>query len=137
MLLGLLGGGLVCLLVVNTTLAANWIEIQNLQQQNSASSQRVQQLEQEVATASSAAQLAREARRLGMRPDPQLVFLDVRTKSIRAQPGLTKADLAGRSTPVPPRSARARTSKAIGDRQGSAKSGQSGVSQLTSGESGQ
>jgi hypothetical protein len=100
LLLGLLGGGLVCLLVVNTTLAANSIEIENLQQQNAASAQHVQELEQQVAAEGSAAQIAREARRLGMRPDGHLTFIDLRTKRILAQPGVTDADLAGRTTPV-------------------------------------
>jgi hypothetical protein len=103
LLLGLLGGGLVCLLVVNTTLAANSIEIENLQQQNAASAQHVQELEQQVAAEGSAAQIATEARRLGMRPDGHLTFIDLRTKRILAQPGVTDADLAGRTTPVVPR----------------------------------
>jgi hypothetical protein len=90
------------LLVVNTTLAANSIEIENLQQQNTASAQHVQELEQQVAAEGSAAQIAREARRLGMRPDAHLTFIDLRTKRILAQPGLTDADLAGRTTPVVP-----------------------------------
>jgi hypothetical protein len=87
LLLGLLGGGMVCLLVVNTTLAANSIQIRNLQQQNATVSEQVQELEQQVATARSAGTIESEARRLGMRPDPHLVFLNLHSKKIVAQPG--------------------------------------------------
>jgi len=79
LLLGLLAGGLVCLLVVNTTLAANSIEIARLQQEDAAGTQRLQELGQQVATAVSAAVIAQEARRLGMRPDPLLGFVNLRT----------------------------------------------------------
>jgi len=95
-MLGLLGGGLVCLLVVNITLAANSIEITNLQQANAARSQQVQQLEQEVTTARSAAVIEHEAARLGMRPDSRLTFVDLRTGSIRNGPA------ASRGAPTPP-----------------------------------
>lgn len=96
LLLGLLGGGLVCLLVVNTTLAANSIEIINLQKQNTARSEQVQQLQQQVAAARSDAVIEREARRLGLRPDPELVFINLRTKEIEAPRGAAAAALAAR-----------------------------------------
>jgi hypothetical protein len=83
LLLGLLGGGLVCLLVVNTTLAANSFEISRLQHQNTARTEQVQQLQQQVAVERSAAMIEKEARRLHMRPDPALLFVDLRTKSIQ------------------------------------------------------
>jgi hypothetical protein len=81
LLLGLLGGSLVCLLVVNTTLAANSIQIDRLEQANSAGTQRIQQLQQEVAAEQSAAAIANEARKLGMRPERVPAFLDLRTHS--------------------------------------------------------
>jgi hypothetical protein len=84
LVLGLLGGGLVCLLVVNTTLAANSIEITNLQQANTAKTQLVQQLRQQVAAQRSAAVIEKEAKKLGMLPDPVLNFLDLRTGTIKA-----------------------------------------------------
>jgi hypothetical protein len=96
LLLGLLGGGLVCLLVVNTTLAANSIEIFKLQKQNTARSDQVQELQQQVAAARSAATIAREAKRLGMRPDPELVFINLRTKKVEAPRGAAAAALAAR-----------------------------------------
>ena len=81
LLVGLLGGGLVCLLVVNTTLAANSIQINRLEQANTASTQRIQELHQEVAAKQSAAVIAKEARKLGMRPERVPAFLDLRTHS--------------------------------------------------------
>lgn len=96
LLLGLLGGGLVCLLVVNTTLAANSIEITNLQKQNAARSEQVQELQQQVAAARSDATIEKEARRLGMRPDPELIFINLRTKGIEAPRGTAAAALAAR-----------------------------------------
>jgi hypothetical protein len=87
LLLGLLGGGMVCLLVVNTTLAANSIQIRNLQQQNANVSEQVQELQQHVAAARSAGAIEHEARKLGLRPDPHLVFINLHSKRIVAQPG--------------------------------------------------
>jgi hypothetical protein len=81
LLLGLLGGGLMCLLVVNTTLAANSIQISQLQQDNAATTQRIQQLQQEVAARGSAAVISKEARKLGMRPVPVTAFINLRTHS--------------------------------------------------------
>lgn len=105
LLLGLLGGGLVCLLVVNTTLAANSLQIIRLQKQNTLGSEHVQELQQQVATARTAATIAREAWRLGMRPDPQLVFIDLRTNRIEAPRGAAAAALAARQAAGWPASA--------------------------------
>jgi len=99
LLLGLLGGGMVCLLVVNTTLAANSIQIRNLQQANAHVSEQVQELKEQVATARSAGTIEHEARKLGMRPDPHLVFLNLHSKKIVAQPG-RRAMLGGPVSPA-------------------------------------
>lgn len=96
LLLGLLGGGLICLLVVNTTLAANSIEITRLQKQNAVGSEQVQELQQQVAAARTASMIAKEARRLGMRPDPELMFINLNTKTIQAPRGSAAAALARR-----------------------------------------
>jgi hypothetical protein len=82
LLLGLLGGGLVCLLVVNTTLAANSIEIMKLQQGNSAGTARIQQLEQKVGAEQSAAAIEAKARKLGMRTVGMPTYVDLRTGSL-------------------------------------------------------
>jgi hypothetical protein len=90
LLLGLLGGGLMCLLVVNTTLAANSIQINQLQQVNAATTQRIQQLQQDVAAHGSAAVISREARKLGMRLVQEPAFINLRTLSSRS--GIRQGD---------------------------------------------
>ena len=97
LLLGLLGGGLVCLLVVNTTLAANSIEIIKLQQTNSAGSARIQQLEQKVGAEQSAAAIEAKARKLGMRTVGLPTYVDLRTGS------LTGSGANGRPGKIPAR----------------------------------
>jgi len=82
LVLGLLGGGLVCLLVVNTTLAAASIGISRLQQQNAARLQQVQELQQQVATEGSPSVIEKEAARLGMRPEQVPAFVNLRTAAI-------------------------------------------------------
>lgn len=82
LVLGLLGGGLISLLVVNTTLAAASISISRLQQHNSAQIQLVQELQQQVASERSPAVIEREAARLGMRTQQLPSFVDLRTRKI-------------------------------------------------------
>jgi hypothetical protein len=79
LLLGLLGGGLVCLLVINTTLAAASYRIDNLQRSNALASQQVQQLQQQVASEQSPTSIEQRAVKLGMRPEQVLNFVDVKT----------------------------------------------------------
>jgi hypothetical protein len=79
LLLGLLGGGLVCLLVINTTLAAASYRIDNLQRSNATASQQVQQLQQEVASEQSPGSIEQRALKLGMKPQQVLNFVDVKT----------------------------------------------------------
>ena len=76
---GLLGGGLVCLLVINTTLAAASYRIDNLQQSNATASQQVQQLQQQVASEQSPTSIEQRAVKLGMRPQQVLNFVDLKT----------------------------------------------------------
>jgi hypothetical protein len=90
LLAGLLAGGLMCLLVVNTTLAANSIQISRLQHANATRTERIQQLQQLVTADQSAAVIARKARELGMVPLSQLTFLDLRTDSIKLGKGATR-----------------------------------------------
>jgi hypothetical protein len=79
LLLGLLGGGLVCLLVVNTTLAAASYRIDNLQRSNATASQQVQELQQQVASEQSPGSIEQRALKLGMRPQQVLNFVDPKT----------------------------------------------------------
>jgi predicted metalloprotease len=79
LVLALLGGGLVCLLVINTTLAAASFRISNLQKENTEATQRVQELQQQVSTDQSANSIEQRALRLGMRTQPTLNFVDPQT----------------------------------------------------------
>jgi hypothetical protein len=79
LLLGLLGGGLVCLLVINTTLAAASFRIDNLQRSNAAATQQVQELQQQVASEQSPGSIEQRALKLGMRPQQILNFVDLKT----------------------------------------------------------
>jgi hypothetical protein len=77
LILGLLGGGLVCLLVINTTLDASSFKISQLQQSNTTLAQQEQTLQREVSAAEAPAQIEQLAYQLGMRPVTELHFLDV------------------------------------------------------------
>jgi len=86
LVLGLLGGGLVCLLVINTTLAAGSFRISALQQGNAQASQRVEELQQQVAAEESPSSIEQRALRLGLRMQPVLNFVDLRTGRRYATP---------------------------------------------------
>lgn len=79
LVIGLLAGGLVCLLVINTTLAAGSLQISKLQQDNTTATQRLTELQQQVATEQSPGSIQQRAQRLGLRMQPVLYFVDLRT----------------------------------------------------------
>lgn len=95
LVLGLLGGGMICLLVINTTLAAAWIQINKLQQGNAAQTQRAQALRQQVASERSDSVLYHEAVRLGMRPEQVPAFVDLRTHKMEVGQNARSGGLAG------------------------------------------
>jgi cell division protein FtsL len=82
LLVGLLGGALVSLLVISTTLAQGSYRITSLQQQNASLAKQEQQLTQQVAQASSPAKIAQEAEDLGMRPNTALQFINLKTGKV-------------------------------------------------------
>src|SRR6266550_6289416 len=82
LLVGLLGGALVSLLVISTTLAQGSFRITSLQQQNAELARQAQTLTNQVAQAGNPAVIAREAEQLGMRPNPHLGFVDLKTGKI-------------------------------------------------------
>lgn len=86
LVLGLLGGGLVCLLIVNTTLSTAQVRITDLQQHNQQLSQEEQTLQQQIATDQAPGTIEKRAFRLGMREQKRLFFLDVRNGRIYRQP---------------------------------------------------
>jgi uncharacterized membrane protein len=82
LVLCLLGGGLVCLLVINTTLGAASFQIDKLQQTANTRTLQVQRLQQEIATDTSPTRLAQEACQLGMRPQRRLAYLNVHSHKV-------------------------------------------------------
>jgi hypothetical protein len=84
LLVGLLGGALISLLVISTTLAEGSYQISGLQQQNASLAKQEQLLTQQVAQDAAPAQIAQEAEELGMRPNPNLQFIDVNTGKVVA-----------------------------------------------------
>ena len=84
LLVGLLGGALVSLLVISTTLAQGSYQITRLQEQNTSLARQEQLLSQQVAQASSPAQIASEAEQFGMQQNPNLRFINLKTGKIIA-----------------------------------------------------
>lgn len=86
LVLGVLTGGLLALLVLNTTLAQNTFRLQQLQQRAATLTQQEQALRQQVAADESPQHLAERARALGMVPSENPAFLDTRNGAILGQP---------------------------------------------------
>jgi cell division protein FtsB len=92
LVLVLLGGGLICLLVINTTLGATTFRISQLQSTNATLVTQEQALQRQIAAEQSPALIARRAYQLGMRAEPNDIILDLRTHrfdKLAAQPGAT------------------------------------------------
>ncbi len=96
LLLGLLGSGLICLLVVNTTLAAASFRIADLQKGNVKLAQQAQALQQQVATSQAPSTIERRAYRLGLRPQSVLNLVDLHSGR-----SYTSPVPAGEATTVP------------------------------------
>jgi len=86
LLVGLLGGGLVCLLLINTTLAEGSFQITAMQHKNADLAQQEQALQQQIVREQSPASIAARARQLGMRPTGRLRFIDLKTGRVYNQP---------------------------------------------------
>jgi uncharacterized protein HemX len=86
LLVGLLAGGLVCLLMLNTTLAQGAFQITGLQQRNATLTQQVQALQQQTAAEEAPSSIAARARQLGMQPVGRLRFINMKTGRIHSQP---------------------------------------------------
>jgi hypothetical protein len=100
LVLVLLGGGLICLLVINTTLGATSFRISQLQSTSAALATQKQALQQQVAAEESPAQIARRAYELGMRVQSNGNILDLGTHRFYRLPGQAGAvtPLGGSST---------------------------------------
>jgi len=87
LVLGLLGGSLVCLLVINTTLGAASFRISQLQKKSASLSTQEQNLRQQVAAEQAPAAIAQRAYALGMRGQSSTTILDLRSGQIYRLPG--------------------------------------------------
>jgi cell division protein FtsB len=86
LVVALLGGGLLCLLLVNTVLATGAFQITALQQGNVTLAQQAQALQARIAAEQAPSALAGRARALGM-VEPSLIhFLDLKTGKIINEP---------------------------------------------------
>jgi hypothetical protein len=86
LVVGLLGGGLLCLLLINTILDTGSYQITQLQQDNVTLAQQTQELQAQIAQEESPTVLAGKARQLGMEEPGLLHFLDLRKGKIESQP---------------------------------------------------
>jgi hypothetical protein len=87
LVLALLGGSLVCLLVINTTLGAASFRISQLQKKSASLSLQEQNLRQQVAAEQAPAAIAQRAYALGMRAQASTTILDLRSGQIATLPG--------------------------------------------------
>jgi len=87
LLCGLLGGALICTLVISTTLAAGSYQITKLQQADQALARQRQTLEEQVAQAQSAQVIEQRALQLGMREAGEVQFLDLKTGQVETDAG--------------------------------------------------
>ena len=90
LLVGLLGGAIVSLLVISTTLDAGAYRITNLTNQNAMLNKEIQVVSNDVANEQNPGTIMGEAYRLGMRRDSNLRFIETKTGKISS------------STPVAP-----------------------------------
>jgi hypothetical protein len=87
MLCVLLGGALVCTLLISTTLAAGSYRITKLQQSVDALARQRQTLQEQVAQAQSAQVIEQQAGQLGMTEQGQLRFFDLKTGKVQTDAG--------------------------------------------------
>lgn len=87
LLCGLLGGALISLLVISTTLAEGSFRITSLQHANNALARERQYLTGQVAQERSSAVIAQRAWQLGMRPVGQIRFISLKTSKVLTNPG--------------------------------------------------
>ena len=86
LIVGLLGGGLLCLLLINTILDTGTYRITTLQQQNITLLQQTQALQAQIVHEESPSVLAARAIKLGMSEPGLLHFVDLRKRRIENEP---------------------------------------------------
>jgi len=85
LVVGLLSGGLICLLLLNTVLAAGTFRMTSLQQANATLARQQQALQQQILYAESPAAIAQRARKLGMIAVANPQFVNVKSGRIYSQ----------------------------------------------------
>ena len=92
LVLALLGGGLICLLVINTTLGAASFRISQLQKTGASLSTQEQSLQEHVAAEEAPGEIAKRAYQLGMRVQPSTQIVDLGTHQTYVLPGQVGVD---------------------------------------------
>ncbi|RCK70609.1 hypothetical protein DT076_04085 [Desertihabitans brevis] len=87
-----LGLGMAGLLVLNTTVQTNAVEVRTLQQQLTSLSYTEAELKTQLDEARSPATLATRASDLGMRPNPYPAFIDLETGEVTGDPQEVEGD---------------------------------------------
>ena len=83
----LLGGALICTLVISTTLAAGSYQITRLQQSVDSLARQRQTLQEQVAQEQSAQVIEQRAEQLGMREAGELRFINLKTGKVETDAG--------------------------------------------------
>ena len=82
------------MLVISTTLAEGSYQISHLQQENTVLARQEQVLNEQVAQASSPAQIAQEAEALGMQQNPKLQFINLKSgKVVAGKPTAAQSEI--------------------------------------------
>jgi hypothetical protein len=106
LVLTLLGGSLICLLVINTTLGAASFRISQLQKTGASLATQLQGLRQRVAAEEAPAEIARRAYLLGMRTQSTVTILDLRTRQTYLLAGHSGVGVELGASPAAPAAAR-------------------------------
>jgi hypothetical protein len=124
LVLTLLGGSLICLLVINTTLGAASFRISQLQKTSAGLTTQLQGLRQRVAAEEAPAAIAGRAYQLGMRTQPDVTIVDLRTHRIYLLSGQSGVgvQLGASPSPPPPASTPGPSSSVAATQPGAAKS---------------
>jgi hypothetical protein len=93
LVLTLLGGSLICLLVINTTLGAASFRISQLQKTGAGLATQLQGVRQRVAAEQAPAEIAQRAYQLGMRTQTNVSILDLRSHQIDVLAGQSGVDV--------------------------------------------
>ena len=106
LVLTLLGGSLICLLVINTTLGAASFRISQLQKTGAGLATQLQSVRQRVAAEQAPAEIAQRAYQLGMRTQTNVSILDLRSHQIYVLDGQSGVGVDLGASPTVPKTAK-------------------------------